>query len=85
MESLVGMKNLVFCSDYNALTLFRILQKKVFRMKGAWQSVKQVILYGSWSNFPYYKPPPPSRGLTLSASLRRTEQLCGFEPCEPIF
>lgn len=59
MESLVGMKNLVFCSDYNALTLFRILQKEVFRMQGAWQSVKQVILYGSWSNFPYYKPPTP--------------------------
>jgi hypothetical protein len=39
MEFWIGTKNLFFCSSYNAApTLFQTLQKKFFKMHGAWHS-----------------------------------------------
>ena len=38
MERWVGLKNLLFCSGYNASTLVFNSTKEVFRMQGAWNS-----------------------------------------------
>ena len=55
MASWVETKTLVFCSDYNVLTLFLNLQK-VFRVQGAWHSPNTAPTndYRPQSDIPYY-------------------------------
>jgi len=51
MECCVGMKNLIFCCDYNVPTLFQNLQKRSL-CEGSMAFSKHVTHYGSWSGFP---------------------------------
>jgi len=67
------------CSGYNAPSLFRNLQRVLWHVRSVALS-KDVTHYGSRSRFPYYNP--ALKGLLLSSTHGRTEELCGFESWE---
>ena len=56
MENWIGAKTVVFCSGYNASTLFSSLLRTE-----SMQLSKQVTNYESWSGFLYYNITTPHR------------------------
>ena len=63
-------------------TLFRNLQKRsTYHVERVTLS-KYTTHYGPWSGSPYYNLIPQLKGLSLSTTPVRTEQLCWFEPWE---
>ena len=54
MKSWVGTKNVVFCSSYDAHTLFSEIYKRGLWPTGSVTLSKHITLYGPWSGFPYY-------------------------------
>jgi hypothetical protein len=79
MENLVRATNLVFYSNYDEASLFRILQKRSFNVQGVWHSANMLPSMVHGQAFRIITCQPSIENALLSTIQECAGQLCGFE------